>query len=249
MELVERMVDGEGAPLVFLHGWLGSKASWQQVRSHLNVPNPMLFYDHRCHGESPCSAFDFDDLAADLHELVTQHGFENPILVGHSMGGMVALTYATQYDSLGGLFLSGTCASTPTPEVHSPSWFLDRFDEMDREEWVSLIVDNYIADGDYPALRNAARQEIMAANRRPIVDGLQAMVDYDVRDTLSTVDVPAHVLGATDDQAITGERIEEVARLLDCEYTMVDTCHLITEAEPERFATLLEAFVQRLEQY
>ncbi|MDY6761687.1 MAG: alpha/beta hydrolase [Candidatus Nanohaloarchaea archaeon] len=245
MELACEMEPGEGRPLVFLHGWLGSKESWRQVRQHLELDNPILFYDHRCHGESPCEPFDFGDLAADLHTLIDEHGFEEPVLVGHSMGGMVALTYAVTYDNLGGLFLSGTCAVTPTPEVHSPSWFLQRFDEMGREEWADLIVENYFPGDRYDRLKAGARDEILDAAETPVTCGLEAMIDYDVRDDLSRLDIPAAVVGAEQDHAITGDRVRELAELLDCTEQMVDTCHLIPEAEPRRYADLLSDFLDR----
>ncbi|MDY6765892.1 MAG: alpha/beta hydrolase [Candidatus Nanohaloarchaea archaeon] len=239
----DELVAGEGTPLVFLHGWLGSRRSWRQVREHLELPNPLLFYDHRCHGESPCSEFDFTDLADDLHRLVEEHGLQSPVLVGHSMGGMVALTYAVRYDNLGGLFLSGTCASTPEPEIHSPSWFLDRFDRMDRGDWADLIVENYFPEGQYPRITETAREELRTADRVPVTCGLEAMIDYDVREDLHGVDVPAAVVGAEQDHAITRDRVEELADLLDCTEQMIDTCHLIPEAEPRRYAELVESFV------
>ncbi|MFB6265572.1 MAG: alpha/beta fold hydrolase, partial [Candidatus Nanohaloarchaea archaeon] len=156
-------IDGVGVPVVFLHGWLGSIDSWKQVRKELDIPNPLLFYDQRCHGGSPCEEFDFDDLAQDLHALVEVHGFEDPVLVAHSMGGMVALTYAVNHDNLGGLLLFGTCASTPEPGLESPKFYLDNFHEMDRRQWSEMIADNYLGDRDV-GLREGTVKELMAAD-------------------------------------------------------------------------------------
>lgn len=240
-ELHYRFADGDGTPLVFLHGWLGSMQSWNGIREQLDIGNPMLCYDHRCHGQSPCAPFDFDNLTDDLHGLVEEHRLERPVLVGHSMGGMVALTYATRYGA-GGLFLSGTCASTPTPVVESPRFFLEQFDAMDREQWAGMIVDNYFPATGYNELRAAAKQELMTANETAVTCGLDAMIGYDVRDRLDA-QVPATVVGATQDRAITPDRVQELAALLDVEPVMLDTCHLITEAEPGVYARLLAQFM------
>ncbi|MDY6766485.1 MAG: alpha/beta hydrolase [Candidatus Nanohaloarchaea archaeon] len=244
-DLTTQSVAGDGTPLVFLHGWLGSTASWQQVREHLNVDNPLLFYDQRCHGDSPCEAFDFDDLADDLHSLIEQHGFEDPILAGHSMGGMVALTYAVNHDNLGGLFLLGTCASTPEPETGSPSYFLERFGEMDREEWARTMVDNYTHETTAEAFREETVRQVVDAGATPIESGLRAMIDYDVRPALDGLTVPASVIGGRHDKAITPEKVEELARLCGCEAEFLDAAHLLLQEAAEAVAGLLEQFVSQ----
>ncbi|MFB6147508.1 MAG: alpha/beta fold hydrolase, partial [Candidatus Nanohaloarchaea archaeon] len=152
-----RTVEGDGTPLVFIHGWLGSKESWRQVEKELDLENPMVFYDQRCHGNSSCSKFDFDDLAEDLEQLLEMLGVEEPVLVGHSMGGMVALKYAAEKE-VSGLCLLGTSAETPEPDNHSPRFFLEKFGSMDRRAWAMEIVKNYAPDIDDPEIKDAARR-------------------------------------------------------------------------------------------
>ncbi len=242
-DLATQSEPGTGTPIVFLHGWLGSKESWRQVRRDLDIDNPLLFYDHRCHGESPCAEFDFDDLADDLHTLIAQHGFEDPVLVGHSMGGMVALTYAVRYDTLGGLVLLGTCASTPEPEVKRPQFYLDNFHEMEREEWAEMIAENYLGQGAGPLWEETV-QELVAADDEPVISGLEAMVEYDVRDELDSVDVPAMVVGGRQDGAITPEKSRELADLLDCRLEMIDSSHLMLQEVPGTVTTLLASYLE-----
>lgn len=243
-DLATTYIDGEGTPLVFIHGWMGSQDSWDRVDTFLNVPNPRLFYDQRCHGNSPCLRFDtFDALAHDLHHLLQEEGIDDPVLVGHSMGGMTALTYATLYDNLAGLILIGTCASTPEPEINSPDYFLDRLDEMDRETWAEQIVKNYMPGDGNRFLRYEVKDELLEGNEAPLRYGLEAMVSYDVRDDLAALAVPAQVIGGEQDAAITPEKTRELADLLDCPVDWIDASHLLLHEEPRAIARSIEQFL------
>lgn len=241
-----RIVDGHGTPLVFVHGWMGDMDSWSRVETFLNVANPQLFYDQRCHGDSPCNRFEtFEKLADDLAALMQDQDLSDPVIIGHSMGGMIALTYATLYDNLSGLVLIGTTASTPDPRVESPQFFLDQLDEMDRAEWVDMIVENYMPDGDDHLRRFTIHDALLDADEGVLRDSLAAIVRYDVRDALDDVTVPALVIGARQDDTIDPGKSRELADLLDCPLEWIDASHLLLYEEPRAVAQYIEGFLDR----
>lgn len=241
-----RFVDGEGVPLVFVHGWLGNTESWARVNNFLDVPNPKLFYDQRCHGDSTCTRFaTFDDLADDLEQLIDEMGLEQPVVIGHSMGGMVALTYATQNDC-SGLVLLATCASTPEPVVESPRFFLNMLDEMDRGEWADMIVDNYVPEAEDVLLRRILVEELVEEDEDVLRWSLEAMVNFDVRDQITPV--PAVVIGGKHDHAITPEKVTETAELLDTDVTLLDASHLVLHETPKAVARYITAFLADIEE-
>lgn len=234
---------GEGRPLVLVHGWMGSRASWDRVLRELDVPNPVVRYDQVCHGDAPHEPFDMETLAADLRDVIATHCDEPPLVVGHSLGGMVALTHAVEDGSPVGLLLLATCASTPEPRHRSPAWFLEQLDTMDRGEWAERIADNYLPDG--PAeLREMEVDILTAADERPLRSGLEAMVDYDVRGALPDLDVEAHVVGGTRDAAITPDKVRELAALLGVEPAMRDSSHLMLQEIPGQVAETIERAVE-----
>ncbi|MFB6144611.1 MAG: alpha/beta fold hydrolase [Candidatus Nanohaloarchaea archaeon] len=232
-------VEGRGIPIVFVHGWLGSKESWKQVREELDIEKPLVFYDQRCHGESPCSEFRMEDLADDLGKVVGGLD-EKPVIVGHSMGGMAALRYATNNDDYQGLVLFGTCASTPRPKYRSPKFFLEKLGELAREKWAEKIADNYAEDS--PEVREGAVKELKNAGREPIIHGLKAMIDYDVRDELGKEN--AVVVAGEKDSAITVEQCREVSDILGCELKTLDSSHLMLQETPAEVAEEIEAFAE-----
>lgn len=243
IDLAYRTVDGDGVPLVFVHGWMGDMESWERVDTFLNVPNPKLFYDQRCHGDSSCARFTFQDLADDLHRLLQQEDVEDPVIIGHSMGGMTALTYATMYDNLSGIVLIGTCASTPEPEINSPEHFLETLDTDDRERWAEQIAENYMPGDGNRFLKFEVKDELLEGDEEALRYGLEAMVEYDVRDALTDVTVPAHVIAGEQDAAITPEKAQEVADLLDCQIDWIDASHLLLYEAPRAVARRMEAFL------
>jgi pimeloyl-ACP methyl ester carboxylesterase len=96
MELFYRQF-GEGQPLVILHGIFGISDNWVTIGRRLAEKFSVYIPDQRNHGQSPHSAaFDYDVMAGDLDEFLDTHGLKNPVLIGHSMGGKVAMKYVLE---------------------------------------------------------------------------------------------------------------------------------------------------------
>jgi hypothetical protein len=89
---------GAGSPVVLVHGWPLSGASWEkQVGALLAAGHRVVTYDRRGFGQSskPSVGYDYDTLAEDLHTLVTRLDLRQCTLVGFSMsGGEVARSWA-----------------------------------------------------------------------------------------------------------------------------------------------------------
>lgn len=92
---------GEGFPLLLVHGFTGSSLDWADVVEPLARGRRVITFDHRGHGESPntgdASSYTFDQLAADMSRLVDRLGLDSFDLLGHSMGGVVAMRYALSH--------------------------------------------------------------------------------------------------------------------------------------------------------
>jgi pimeloyl-ACP methyl ester carboxylesterase len=95
-----RWQHGEGEPFVLVHGFTGSSLDWTDVVEALAARRRVVTFDHRGHGESPHFAaeaeYSFEALLDDFATLVDELALERFDLLGHSMGGMVALRYALE---------------------------------------------------------------------------------------------------------------------------------------------------------
>src|ERR1041385_2522157 len=81
---------GAGKPVVLIHGWPLSGASWEkQVPALLEAGHRVITYDRRGFGQSskPTFGYDYDTLAEDLNKLLTKLDLRDATLVGFSMGG------------------------------------------------------------------------------------------------------------------------------------------------------------------
>lgn len=100
MELFYRKT-GNGAPLVILHGLYGSSDNWMSIARLLEDRYTVYMVDHRNHGSSPhMTSHTYSDMVQDLLEFVTQLHLEDIVLLGHSMGGKVAMLFSLEYPKL-----------------------------------------------------------------------------------------------------------------------------------------------------
>ncbi|EHQ52612.1 alpha/beta hydrolase fold protein [Ectothiorhodospira sp. PHS-1] len=89
---------GSGPPLLLLHGLYGAGVNWQGHARTLAARYRVLLPDLRNHGQSPHSLqMDYPAMAADLLALLDREGLDQALVVGHSMGGKVAMTLAQHH--------------------------------------------------------------------------------------------------------------------------------------------------------
>ena len=95
---------GSGEPVVLIHGYPLSGASWEkQTAALLAAGRRVIAYDRRGFGKSsqPAVGYNYDTFAEDLHKLVTQLELRNFALAGFSMGGGEVARYFGKYGSKG----------------------------------------------------------------------------------------------------------------------------------------------------
>ena len=93
---------GTGGPVVLIHGWPLSGASWEkQVAALLAAGRRVIAYDRRGFGwsDKPSTGYDYDTFALDLHKLITKLDLHDAALVGFSMGGGEVARYLGRYGS------------------------------------------------------------------------------------------------------------------------------------------------------
>jgi pimeloyl-ACP methyl ester carboxylesterase len=91
---------GSGKPVVLIHGYPLSGASWEkQVPALLNAGHRVITYDRRGFGRSsqPSEGYNYDTFAEDLHKLITHLKLQDFTLVGFSMGGGEIARYFGKY--------------------------------------------------------------------------------------------------------------------------------------------------------
>ncbi len=116
-------------PCLIVHGLFGSGRNWGAIARKLAETRPVLTVDMRNHGESPwADTHGYDDLAADLAEVIDAHGARMD-MIGHSMGGKAAMMLAlTRPDLVHRLIVADIA---PIAYSHTQQEFIDAMRAVD----------------------------------------------------------------------------------------------------------------------
>ena len=92
---------GQGEPIIILHGLFGTLDNWQTIAKKLAENHLVFIVDQRNHGKSPHSdEFSYKIMAEDLKEFMFKHHMYEATIIGHSMGGKVAMRFALDYPDM-----------------------------------------------------------------------------------------------------------------------------------------------------
>src|SRR5215208_7111232 len=96
---IHYVIGGQGDPVVLLHGWPETWYAWRNIMPALAQNYTVIAPDLRGLGDSskPPAGYDGKTVAEDIHQLVTQLGFNTIFLVGHDIGTWVAYPYAAEH--------------------------------------------------------------------------------------------------------------------------------------------------------
>jgi pimeloyl-ACP methyl ester carboxylesterase len=94
-------MDGDGVPVVFLHGLTFDRRSWRPIVERLGGSVRSIAIDLPAHGDSGGAPGPLEDVAAQVHGLLGSLAAERPIVVGHSMSGGLACIYAAAHPTRG----------------------------------------------------------------------------------------------------------------------------------------------------
>ena len=112
---------GKGKPLIILHGIFGISDNWVTFGKRVSELGYEVYIpDQRNHGRSPHHyAFNYYALTDDLTEFIEQQGIEEPVILGHSMGGKLAMRFTLENpDDVSALIVVDTSMRTYVSHTH-----------------------------------------------------------------------------------------------------------------------------------
>ncbi|WP_396612161.1 alpha/beta fold hydrolase [Haloferax sp. S1W] len=239
---------GEGPPLVMAHGFTDSGRCWEPLVEELAADYDVVTYDARAHGRSdaPETGYSPTDRVADLVGLLDALDIDDPILVGHSMGGStVALTAAMHPDLPRAVVLEDPACMLDIPEK-DPNVRVESVHKSVREweqKGVETIADEYRAERPQLARRLAvARTECRPAIAEISRTGFGAAAEI-----FPDIAAPTLVLKADTDPETRAAHLDTADRLADGRLVHIpDAGHCIFRDQFDAGYAELRTFLRRI---
>ncbi|WP_185876833.1 alpha/beta fold hydrolase [Blattabacterium cuenoti] len=99
--ILNSKVFGNGDPILVFHGLFGNGSNWSSFANEFRNSYQIHLIDLRNHGESFSSLkMDYDLMSKDIFDYISYYDLNDPILLGHSMGGKVIMNFSIKYPSI-----------------------------------------------------------------------------------------------------------------------------------------------------
>ena len=249
--------DPGAPPLVFLHGIGGAARQWVAQLEHFAGRFRAVAWDMPGYGGSaPLKAVSVDTLAAALLEFLRALGLERPVLVGHSIGGMIVqhvLAMDAPHPAVRAAVLAQTSPAFGSRDGSFQERFLnERLGPLDAGRTMAELADTLvramIGDSPDPAALALARDLMARTPDSAYRASVMAMPGFDLRAALGRVGVPVLVLSGTRDPNAPAPMMERMAARIPgaCYVALDGVGHLAPLEQPGRFNAALDAFLERL---
>lgn len=229
-------------PVLLVHSLAGNSAQWSFQLEHLRATRRAIALDLRGHGHSePPKNGDYSmsGMAGDVEAVVNALGIERFLLVGHSMGGGVALTYAGAHPNrVAGLLLLdpiGDGKQIPTAEVNAFLTGLEsNYDSVIEGYWGQIA-------GPDSSVRERLLADLRATPRETVVQAFREVMQFDPHPALAGYrGAVLSVITPFNDQPFSLHRLGK-----GFPHRMVQgTGHWIQLDQPEEFNRLLDNFLE-----
>lgn len=210
---------GPGRPVVLIHGWPLSGASWsEQVPALQRAGYRVISYDRRGFGRSdkPRTGYTYDTLSEDLHTLLTELDVSDVTLVGFSMGGGEVARYFSGYgaERLHSVVFAAAVPPYLMKTGDNPDGPLEKSQaaEMtaqltaDEDSFYDQFTTSFFSANGVLQVTEEQRQEALAlcrqADKKAALACMEAFGTTDFRDDLPKVSVPALVLHGSADGTV-----------------------------------------------
>jgi pimeloyl-ACP methyl ester carboxylesterase len=243
---------GFGSPVVLIHGFPMHAAVWTEVAEHLNQVFRVVCVDLPGFGYSPPlpSSFTIADVGAMLANTLKERMQESAVIVGHSLGGYVALALASSHPELvRGLVL---VHSTAYPDAAEKKQMRTKVVDLVKSNGVEAFTANFIqplfADPNHPRIEEVRRINL-ASSAEAVIGYTLAMRDRpDMTGLLRSAKFPVLFVAGDRDPGIPLASVQAQTELSSGTELQVlaGQAHMAIVEEPKKVADAIEGFALKL---
>ncbi len=180
---------GKGTALVLLHGFLENSTMWDSFQELWSKKYRLICIDLLGHGQSECLGYvhTMEDNADVVHAVLQELKIRKALLVGHSMGGYVALAFAELYtENVKGLVLLNSTSRADSPEKQSNRDRAILAVKQNYTNFVRIAISNLFSENNRERLETAIEQVKLEALQTPLqgiiasLEGMKIRKDREV---------------------------------------------------------------------
>jgi 3-oxoadipate enol-lactonase len=240
-------------PLVFLHGIGGAARAWRsQIEAFSDRYRAMAWDMPGYGGSAPLPSVSIATLADALQDFLTEVGATRPILVGHSIGGMIVQQWLTKHpDAAAAVVLAQTSPAFGKADGDWQKEFIGaRLGPLDRGETMASLAPTLVKElvGDNADVRGMelARDCMAAVPEASYRASMLALLGFDQRNALKDIAVPTLVLSGSRDKNAPAPMMAKMATYIpSAGYVELEGAgHLVNLERPAAFNAALDSFLK-----
>lgn len=248
MSLIHYQSVGKGPALVFIHGFCETHEIWNGFAERFSDRYRVIVIDLPGFGLSalPENAISIEDIGASVINLLNDLSLSSYTLVGHSLGGYVALAMASlQEKSVTGIVLFHSTPTSDTPEKkENRNKVIDFVLENGVPPFVETFVPGLFANKNHPAIERV-RKMALQTPQNTLLAYTAAMRDRPARlDFVKNFKKPGLLLGGAFDNIITPQSLVETAEKTGMNLIFLNECaHMGMLEDPKAASMELKKFL------
>jgi pimeloyl-ACP methyl ester carboxylesterase len=244
---------GKGTAVVLLHGFLENKTMWDAYVTELSKRNRIITIDLLGHGKTESLGYiqTMEENADVVHEVLSKLRIRKAFLVGHSMGGYVALAFAELYpEKMKGLVLLNSTSKEDSPERKKNRDRAIIAVKKDYETFIRLSIANLFSEDNREILIKEIEAVKIQALQTPlqgIVASLEGMkVRKDREFILHTTTYPKLLILGKKDPVLNYEENLEQLKGTDVELVTFEDGHMSSIENQAKLLTVLAKFFKKI---
>lgn len=240
-------IDGFGNALVLLHGFLENQSMWEPFISGLSENHTVITIDLPGHGKSDCLGYvhSMELMAEVVQTVLTQEKINQATLVGHSMGGYVALAFAESYPELCSEII--LLNSTPEPDSEERKENRDRaitLVKKHKNAFLSMAISNLFAEKNRQKLAleiEALKKDAFAMKTQGIIAALEGMkIRKDRTPLLKNLSMPKTIIAGSLDPIMPYKSLKLIAAHCGCTFISFEGGHMSSIENKEALMTFFK---------
>ncbi len=239
---------GQGRPIIMIPGMSSSGATWDGTAAHLGA-------NYRCieltlagfAGVPPIQAPLMSTARDQIADYIRENHLDRPVIMGHSLGGSLALDLAARYPQLVGPviivdslpFFAGAWFQADTLDAAQPTIAKMRtgMEALTHEQWVDYAQSGASTNGmaSHPDDQHTLIDWSLKSDQKTVTDAMIAMVSSDLRPELVKIDAPVLVIGTWVGLQSYGVTQASATALFDQQYAGVKHLQFVMAKQSRHF--------------